>query len=114
LSALLQAIQFLYSNDVEGTVIARNSFTHSNQRCIVIEGTSNATISHNTAYETFGHCMYIGFESFDNLMASNLVSITNNIRNSQLSGEDDYLACAFRNQYSPNNYLSNIAVAGQR
>ena len=59
---------------MEGTLIDRNSFRESNQRCISVEGSSNVTISHNTAYKNKGHCIYIGFESESNLIANNLVS----------------------------------------
>ena len=59
---------------MEGTLIDRNSFRESNQRCISVEGSSNVTISHNTAYKNKGHCIYIGFESAPNLIANNLVS----------------------------------------
>ena len=111
----IQALQFVYSGNVEGTLISRNSFRQSNQRCVVIEGTSNITISHNVGYETNGHCIYIGFESVSNLITKNLVSDTKYISyQERLHDESDYSPCAFINRYNPNDYISNIAVAGER
>ena len=108
-------LQLLYSSNVDGTLISRNSFRQSNQRCVVIEGTSNVTVSDNIAYEALGHCMYIGYESEDNLIANNLVSAIQNIGyGSRLPGESDYYSCAYKNYYNPNDYVSNIAVAGPR
>ena len=100
---------------MEGTLIDRNSFRESNQRCISVEGSSNVTISHNTAYKNKGHCIYIGFESESNLIANNLVSDTIDLSYSdRLSGDSDYDACAFMNRYNPNHYVNNISVAAER
>ena len=105
----------MYSSNVEGTSISRNSFRHSHQRCVSIEGTSNVTINHNVGYETRGHCIYIGYESQNNLITSNLVSITKYISWSyRIDWEDDYHPCAYKNQHNPNDYESNIAVAGEK
>lgn len=71
-------IQFLYSGDVTGTSVSRNTIRNSNFRCIVIEGTSNAKIAANVAYDTAGHCFWFGHESTDNLVKHNLGSRTNN------------------------------------
>ena len=75
------ALQFLYSGNVIGTSIARNSIRNSSHRCIVIEGSSNITIEANVAHETAGHCYYVGEDSTDNKFLSNIGSRTNtNIR----------------------------------
>ena len=37
-------------------MIAKNTIRGSNQRCVVIHGTHNATVVENIAYDTFGHC----------------------------------------------------------
>jgi hypothetical protein len=71
------ALQFLYSGDLPGTVIARNSIRNSNHRCIVIEGTSNVTVEANVAYDTAGHCYYVGSDARDNTLQYNLGSRTN-------------------------------------
>ncbi len=72
------AIQFLYAGNVPGTSVSRNSIRNSNHRCIVFDGTSNATISSNVAHDTAGHCYYFGHETVDNLVAKNIGSRTNN------------------------------------
>ena len=100
---------------MEGTLIDRNSFRESNQRCISVEGTSNVTISHNTAYKNRGHCIYVGFESESNVIANNLVSDTIDLSSSDsLPYDSDEYACAFNNRYNPNHYMNNIAVAAER
>lgn len=71
------ALQVLYSGDVPGTSIARNSIRNSNHRCIVIEGSSNITVEANVAYDTAGHCYYVGTDARDNQLLYNLGSRTN-------------------------------------
>ena len=100
---------------MEGTLIDRNSFRESNQRCVSIEGTSNVTISQNVAHKARGHCIYVGFESESNVITNNLVSDTKGFSSSYaLSGENDRHACAFVNLYHPNHYEHNMAVAAER
>ncbi len=96
----LQALQLLYSGELEGTLISRNSFRQSNQRCISIEGTSNVTVSHNIGYRTSGHCIYIGYQSQYNSITNNLVSDTGYSPiswNERINGETDYEGAAFLN-----------------
>ncbi len=69
-------LQVLYSGSIEGTEISSNSIYGSNSRCITVEGTSNVTISGNVAALNRGHCVYIGYESLDNIVEHNLVSDT--------------------------------------
>jgi hypothetical protein len=47
-------IQFLYTRDVKGTSISRNSIRNSAHRCISMDGVSNATIAANVAHDTAG------------------------------------------------------------
>ena len=111
----MQALQFLYSGNVTGTQVSRNSFRQSNQRCIVVEGTSNIAITDNIGYQTNGHCIYIGFNSKFNVISNNLVSDTKLISYSdRLPYETDYNPGAFLNWYSPNDFTKNIAVGGER
>ena len=109
-----KALQFLYSGNIENTLVSRNSFRYSNQRCVVVEGTSNVTISHNVAYQTFGHCIYLGYQSESNLIGNNLVSDTKSVGSHQINGKTDNNPGSFLNWYNPNDYMYNIAVAGQR
>eukprot|EP00850_Spirogloea_muscicola_P021960 SM000269S09915 [mRNA] locus=s269:76387:85016:- [translate_table: standard] len=43
-------------NQAGGTTVTRNSVHQSYQRCVVIHGTANVTVSDNVAYDTAGHC----------------------------------------------------------
>ena len=106
------ALQFLYSGDVPGTSIARNSIRNSNHRCIVIEGSSNITVEANVAHDTAGHCYYVGSDARDNQLLYNLGSRTNNIIRwgQQISGESDHNPVTF-NLYNPvNDYIGNVAA----
>ena len=47
-------IQFLYTRNVKGTSISRNSIRNSAHRCISMDGVSNATIAANVAHDTAG------------------------------------------------------------
>ena len=47
------------SENVEGTVVAQNVVRESNQRCIVVHGTHNATIYDNVAFGAKGHCIML-------------------------------------------------------
>ncbi len=81
--------QISYSESIEGTLISGNSIRGSYNRCIVIDGTSNITISENVGYFNKGHCVYIGFESMDNLIEGNLVSDNQDAHwNDQISHEN--------------------------
>ena len=44
------------SENVYGSVLSKNLVRESNQRCYVIHGTHNVTLSENVAFDTFGHC----------------------------------------------------------
>ena len=108
-------MQFLYSGDVHGTVVSENSFRSSNHRCVVVEGTTNLTISHNIGHQTNGHCIYLGYESKSNLIMNNLVSDTKHISwHDRLDYETDYHPGAFLNWYGPNEYVDNIAIASEK
>ena len=110
-----QALQILHSGDIKESVITKNSFRQSNHRCIAVEGTSNITISGNTGYKTFGHCIYMGFESHSNQVIRNLVSDTRKISGDQvIPNEKDGSAAGFWNYYGPNDLIQNVAVGGER
>ena len=94
-------------------MVSRNSFNRSNQRCVSIAGTSNVTIAHNIGYKPLGHCIYIGYQSKDNIILGNLVS-ENRQTWIALPHESDRWPAAFINMYSPNYFTHNIAVAGNQ
>ena len=108
------SLQFLYSGDVPGTSIARNSIRNSNHRCIVIEGSSNITVEANIAYDTAGHCYYVGTDATDNSLLHNIGSRTNgNIYwGNHLSGESDYSRATFQLYNPRNDYIGNVAAGG--
>lgn len=106
-------LQFVYSGDVNGAVVSRNSMRDSNHRCVSIAGTSNLTISENVAYRTTGHCFYVGFESFDNKVLDNLGSVTKYARN-RISSESDNYGSTFFSYYVPNRFEGNVAAGGER
>jgi hypothetical protein len=49
-------IHFHFSNDVSGSVVAKNTIRQSNQRCVVVHGTNKLRIEENVAFDTKGHC----------------------------------------------------------
>lgn len=65
------------SENVRGSVVKQNSIRNSNQRCVVIHGSHNVTVSDNVAYETEGHCYMLedGGE-LDNAFLRNLGAST--------------------------------------
>lgn len=86
------SLHFLYSGNVAGSSISRNTLRSSNHRCVVIEGSSNITVEANVAYDTAGHCYYIGSEAMDNSILYNIGSRTNDIIRwgMQLNGQSSH------------------------
>jgi len=105
-------LQFLYTRDVAGTSISRNTIRNSAHRCIVMDGVSNATIADNVAHDTAGHCFYMGYEAVDNLVVGNLGSKTNEMISwsEQLSGHSDHDRATFFIQNSQNDFIGNVAA----
>mmetsp|Transcript_1433 Transcript_1433/g.2264 ORF Transcript_1433/g.2264 Transcript_1433/m.2264 type:complete len:3782 (+) Transcript_1433:192-11537(+) len=108
-------IQFLYSGDVNGTEVSKNVIRNSNQRCLVLDGTSNAVISDNVAYDYAGHCFYVGYESENNLLEGNLASSsTTKIQwNNRILDMDDHYLAAFFSVWRQNDWIGNVAAGGQ-
>jgi hypothetical protein len=106
-------LQFLYTRDVNGTSISRNSIRNSLHRCISMDGVSNATIAANVAADTAGHCYYIGFEADDNKILHNLGSRTNNRfswRDPKPSGYGDHDRATFHFSNPNNDWIGNVAA----
>ena len=106
------ALQFLYSGDVPGTSITRNSIRDSNHRCIVLEGSSNITVEANVAHNTAGHCYYVGSDSIDNQLLYNIGSRTNGdiYWGNHVPGESDYHRATFQLYNPRNDYIGNVAA----
>ena len=108
-------MQILYSGSVNGTYIAKNSIIGSNQRGIVIEGTSNVSIYDNVAVDVSGHAFYVGDQSWNNVFERNLGSQTKRIEwQFILSDENDYEAAAFFSRFPPNSFVSNVASGNMK
>ena len=65
------------SDSVPGSVVSKNLVRESLQRCIVIHGSHNVTVSKNVAFDTQGHCFMLedGGE-MDNTFEYNLGALT--------------------------------------
>jgi len=107
-------LQILYSGSLPGTDISFNSFHNSNHRCIVLEGSHNITVSSNVGVGNSGHCVYIDWNSRDNVINGNFVSDTRAISQTKLiSGSDDNYASGFYSKNGPNTFTNNIAVGSR-
>lgn len=65
------------SESVKGSSVSRNTVRESFQRCFVIHGSHNISVSENVAYDTHGHCFLLedGGE-MHNVVTDNLVALT--------------------------------------
>jgi len=86
-------IQLLYTKDVAGTSISRNSIRNTNYGCIWLDGVSKATVSSNVAHNSLGgDCFSVGYEATGNLIVGNLLSyIRENNGFSIKSPENDFI-----------------------
>ena len=94
------------------SVIARNTVRHSNQRCVVIHGSHNTTISENVAYDTFGHC-YITEDGGElhNKFIRNIGSGTKTSSRIVRPGEtDDTNPSTFWSANPTNDWIGNVAA----
>jgi hypothetical protein len=105
-------VQFLYTGDVPGSSIARNSIRNSQHRCISMDGVSNVTIASNVAHDTSGHCYYIGYEATDNVVVNNIGSRTNDLMwwGEQVSGTNDHDQATFFFRSMENDIIHNVAA----
>ncbi len=68
-------IQFMYTKDVAGSSVSRNSIRGSNNGCLWLDGVSGVTVSENVAHGSLsGDCFYIGYEATGNNITDNLLS----------------------------------------
>ena len=52
-------IHFHLCRDVSGSIVAQNTVSRSNQRCVVVHGTDNLLVEENVAFDTKGHCFLV-------------------------------------------------------
>jgi len=106
-------IHSLFNGNLDGSKISKNSIVDSFHRGIVVEGTSNLTLSQNIGVLNQGHFFYCRYSCEANDFIENLVSQTKDIsRDDTLSGQTDYDACAFFIRVPNNNFYGNIAAGG--
>jgi len=100
--------------DGSGVTISRNTIRESNQRCVVIHGTHNTTITWNVAFDTFGHCYMLedGIEQ-ENYFGYNLGAST------KITPDEGILSIAESDMFAstfwlsnPHNYIEHNVAAG--
>jgi hypothetical protein len=99
-----------------GTTFKRNFVHQSNQRCMIIHGSHNATIEENVAYESFGHCFMLedGAE-IDNRFIRNLGASQHNVEEEELvrDGESDDHSSTYWCTNPMNTWIDNVAAGGE-
>lgn len=107
-------LHFHICENVLGTVISKNTVRDSHQRCYVIHGTHNVTVTDNVAFDTFGHCYMVedGFEQ-DNKFEFNIGARTKKMPSHMVLStvESDQFASTFWIS-NPNNYFKGNVCAG--
>eukprot|EP00978_Attheya_sp_CCMP212_P049705 scaffold698486_cov75-Attheya_sp.AAC.1 len=107
-------IHFHMSDNVEGSVISKNTIRESNQRCIVVHGTHNLTLSENIAFDTKGHCfMTEDGGEVDNLFVRNLGAYTRKVDIQISEDESDFKASTFWMTNPANVWKENVAAGSQ-
>eukprot|EP00957_Ditylum_brightwellii_P161458 12293165-Ditylum_brightwellii.AAC.1 len=81
-------IQFKYCGSAAGSDVSCNSITSSNQRCISIDGTSDVTVSNNTALEAPGMCYHIGNKAENNIFEKNIAALSKSMSTGTLYPHD--------------------------
>ncbi|CAI5467058.1 unnamed protein product [Closterium sp. Yama58-4] len=102
----------------QANVVRKNVIAASNQRCVVIHATSNATIEENVAYETKGHCFITEEGSeFNNVFKRNLGINIRGVRkvippetSDRLDRQTDNQATTFWMASPRNDLIGNVAA----
>jgi len=106
-------IHFHMSQNVTGSSVSGNVIRESNQRGIVIHGSMNVNITHNVAYNIFGHCFFTedGIET-GNSFTHNLGV---NIRKPSkvIPGENDNQPSVFWITNPQNSWVNNVAAGSE-
>jgi len=109
-------LHFHLSEHVPGSLVSKNTVRDSHQRCYVLHGTHNVTLSENIAYNTSGHCYMVedGFEQ-NNTFAYNLGALTHTMDiHSLLSiSESDHFASTFWISNPNNHFIGNVCAGGE-
>ena len=105
-------LHFHMSECVHGSTLAKNVIYKSNQRCTVIHGSHNVTVSDNVAYDTKGHCFMLedGGE-WDNSFIGNLGALTKALPScTPRCGETDARPSTFWITNPANHWTGNVAA----
>ena len=95
--------------DSEGSVVSKNTFFKSNQRCVVLQGTSKAKIDGNVAYKSSGMC-YMSQDGGEtgNIFQNNLGAETS--RSIYAIDNDDRYPATFATRNPNNDFIGNVAA----
>jgi len=109
-------VHFHMCGNVNGTVVAKNTVRHSNQRCYVVHGTDAVKLEYNIAFDTFGHCFMLedGIEE-ENSFFYNLGLETKIMPDAGLLSieESDMFPATFWAANPKNYFLGNVAAGGE-
>jgi hypothetical protein len=102
-------------HDVKGSFVSKNMIRESNQRCVVVHGTHNLTVSDNIAYDTHGHCyMTEDGGEIDNLFRRNLGALTQQATRLVRPVESDNFPSTFWCSNPQNTWIDNVAAGSKR
>jgi hypothetical protein len=103
------------SGNVDGAVVSKNTIRASNQRCVVVHGTHNVTISENVAFDTMGHCyMTEDGGEIDNVFVRNLGANTRAATRVVRPEETDSTnPSTFWCSNPVNEWVGNVAAGGE-
>ena len=97
------------------SLIEKNLILDSNQRCVVIHGTHNTTVSENVAFRTAGHCFMMedGGE-MDNSFVGNIGALTMAAGRTVRAGETDVSSpSTFWISNPKNEFIGNVAAGSE-
>ena len=95
------------------SLIEKNLILDSNQRCVVIHGTHNTTVSENVAFRTAGHCfMTEDGGEMDNHFVGNIGALTRAAGRTVRAGETDSTGPSTFWISNPNNHFVGNVAAG--
>ena len=97
------------------TRIEKNLVIDSNQRCVVIHGTHNTTVSENVAFRTSGHCfMTEDGGEMENRFEMNLGALTRVASKIVRAGETDRSnPSTFWISNPKNDFIGNVAAGSE-
>ena len=95
------------------SLIEKNLILDSNQRCVVIHGSHNTTVSENAAFRTAGHCfMTEDGGEMDNSFVGNIGALTRAAGRTVRRGETDVSGPSTFWISNPKNRLIGNVAAG--